>query len=141
MANDYTILSEVLHCTNGTSDKVYELELRSEGRGYVVRARYGRRGSVLKPLVKYNGSSEYEARRKYNELMAEKKGKGYKGVLSSLDAARQFLDIAEAHRSANIRVVPIPKAKGQKNTKAGSMKKKPKPAAPEKIDRNISFDL
>ncbi|MFQ4140625.1 WGR domain-containing protein [Chlorogloeopsis sp. ULAP02] len=71
-----------LHFQEGSSDKVYEVDLCqvSEGR-YVVNFRYGRRGSNLKEGTKTTQALPLqEAQRVFNKLVEEKTKKGYRDV-------------------------------------------------------------
>jgi predicted DNA-binding WGR domain protein len=67
-----------LFCQEGTSDKVYEIDLCESGDGYVVNFRYGRRGSALKEGTKtIFPVSLQEAEKAFNSLEQEKRKKGY----------------------------------------------------------------
>jgi len=71
-----------LHYQEGTSDKVYEVDLRQidEGR-YVVNFRYGRSGTNLKEGTKTTEVVPLvEAQQVFNKLVNEKKKKGYRDV-------------------------------------------------------------
>ncbi len=69
-----------LEYREGTSDKVYEVDLCETGPDrFVVNFRYGRRGSVLREGAKTPASvSESEARRIFDQLVASKENKGYR---------------------------------------------------------------
>lgn len=137
MANDYTILSEVLHCTTGNSDKVYEIEVRSEGRNFVTRGRYGRRGSVLKPVEKYKGTSEWRAEQAYHDTVNEKLRGGYRRVVNNHPPILQILRRLETEE-----VVMDPQPKAAPLKRPPAKKKKPKQAEPPAPpERNLSFDL
>jgi predicted DNA-binding WGR domain protein len=71
-----------LHYREGTSDKVYEVDLCEVGAGrYVVNFRYGRRGSNLKEGTKTTQpASETEARKVFDKLVASKVNSGYRDV-------------------------------------------------------------
>ncbi|MBF2008391.1 MAG: WGR domain-containing protein [Chlorogloeopsis fritschii C42_A2020_084] len=74
-----------LHFQEGSSDKVYEVDLCqvSEGR-YVVNFRYGRRGSNLKEGTKTTQAVPLqEAQRVFNKLVEEKTKKGYRDVANT----------------------------------------------------------
>lgn len=63
----------------GSSDKVYNLALRSEHGGtWKVVAEWGRRGSLLRVDTKYQGSDKAAAETVYDALLKEKVGKGYR---------------------------------------------------------------
>jgi len=72
------------------SDKEYRIILESINRNLVVKAAYGRRGSRLARLVKYNGQSVNTAVDHYNKLIMEKQAKGYKIIMQ--DGESQVLD-------------------------------------------------
>ena len=137
--------ADYLHCTRGSSDKVYELFLDETDEGiYVVRANYGRRGSVLKPVEKYRGRSGAEARAIYHDVYNEKLAKGYRvkpietqalrdTVLNELDGqgdpmyeAEDELLTDELHKLAKT------------TKKKAPAKAKPKPPV-VKTDRNITL--
>jgi bifunctional non-homologous end joining protein LigD len=67
-----------LHYRDARSDKVYQIQLdRAEG-GYVVNFQFGRRGASLQSGTKTAQPVPIEkARKVYEGLIAEKKGKGY----------------------------------------------------------------
>lgn len=67
-----------LEYREGNSDKLYNVSLEQEGGAYVVYAEYGRRGSVLKKIEKSRSYHEYIVISDYNELIAEKRAKGYR---------------------------------------------------------------
>ena len=63
----------------GSSDKVYEVDLCEIGGNYVVNFRYGRAGTELKEGVKTASPvSQTEAEKVFNKLVEEKTKKGYK---------------------------------------------------------------
>ncbi len=68
-----------LYFQEGTSDKVYEVDLCEAGEGeFLVNFRYGRRGQSLKEGTKTPfPESEASARAKFERLVEEKKRKGY----------------------------------------------------------------
>jgi predicted DNA-binding WGR domain protein len=71
-----------LHYQEGTSDKVYEVDLcQIEQDRYVVNFRYGRRGTTLKEGVKTTQPVlEAEAHKVFAQLVASKVKKGYHDV-------------------------------------------------------------
>lgn len=73
------VRQRVLHYREGSSDKVYEVDLCEIGPDrYLVNFRYGRRGSNLKEGTKTVGAvSKAEAERVFNELIDSKLRKGY----------------------------------------------------------------
>ena len=70
-----------LHYREGTSDKVYEVDLCQIEQAYVVNFRYGRRGTTLKEGVKTTQPvPEAEAQKVFNQLVSSKVKKGYRDV-------------------------------------------------------------
>jgi bifunctional non-homologous end joining protein LigD len=70
--------SIALYCTEGSSDKVYQVSLQARGAGWVVEFAYGKRGAALKTGTKTDSPTSYEAALKiYDKLVKEKTGKGY----------------------------------------------------------------
>jgi bifunctional non-homologous end joining protein LigD len=66
-----------LYFRQGSSDKVYQLQLVNEDDKWSVEAQWGRRGSALQSDVKANGVPYEEAKRVYDRILREKTGKGY----------------------------------------------------------------
>lgn len=67
-----------LFYTEGSSDKVYQLQLEEKDDGWVVNFQYGRRHSTLKAGTKTNKPVSFEdARAAYDKLLKEKTKKGY----------------------------------------------------------------
>ena len=63
----------------GSSDKVYQAELKEESAGYVVNFAYGRRGNTLATGTKTATPVEYATAKKvYDKLVHSKTAKGYK---------------------------------------------------------------
>lgn len=75
-----------LHYQEGTSDKVYEVDLCLVGTDrYVVNFRYGRRGATLKEGVKTEQPVTLaQAEKVFDKLVSEKTKKGYQDVSSTL---------------------------------------------------------
>ncbi|OKH54613.1 hypothetical protein NIES2101_07345 [Calothrix sp. HK-06] len=71
-----------LHYREGTSDKVYEVDICQTGEvQYVVNFRYGKRGANLKEGVKTTQAVPLnEAERVFDKLVQEKTKKGYQDV-------------------------------------------------------------
>lgn len=62
----------------GSSDKVYQVQLKELKGGWVVNFQYGRRGSSLVGGTKTADPVSYGmAKRKYDTLIRQKRGKGY----------------------------------------------------------------
>src|SRR4051812_25310266 len=77
------LLNQVrLEFREGTSDKVYEVDLCEVGPGqFVVNFRYGRRGSALRDGSKTPAPvSQAKAQQLFDSLVAEKRGKGYQDI-------------------------------------------------------------
>ena len=71
-------LSVKLYFREGSSDKIYNAELKQQGSGYVVNFAYGRRGNSMTQGTKTNSPVSYEkALSVYQKLVKEKTGKGY----------------------------------------------------------------
>jgi bifunctional non-homologous end joining protein LigD len=66
-----------LHFQQGSSDKVYHLQLENVEDQWSVQAKWGRRGSALQSDVKASGVTYEEAKRVYDRILREKVGKGY----------------------------------------------------------------
>ena len=66
-----------LYFQQGSSDKVYHVQLEGAQDQWSVQAQWGRRGSALQSDVKVSGTSYEEARRVYDRILREKTGKGY----------------------------------------------------------------
>ncbi|HYL14605.1 MAG TPA: WGR domain-containing protein [Terriglobales bacterium] len=66
-----------LYFRQGSSDKVYQLQLENVQELWSVHAQWGRRGSALQSDMKASGVSYEEAKRIYDRILREKTGKGY----------------------------------------------------------------
>jgi bifunctional non-homologous end joining protein LigD len=66
-----------LHFRQGSSDKVYHLQLENVDDHWSVQTQWGRRGSALQSDVKASGVTYEEAKRVYDRILREKVGKGY----------------------------------------------------------------
>jgi len=70
--------STSLYYKEGSSDKVYQAELKQENGGWVVNFAYGRRGSALTTGSKTPAPVSYEQAKKiFDKIIQEKTGKGY----------------------------------------------------------------
>jgi bifunctional non-homologous end joining protein LigD len=67
-----------LYFQQGSSDKVYHLQLEGDEEQWTVKAQWGRRGSALQSDTKVNGVAFEEAKRLYDRIIREKTGKGYR---------------------------------------------------------------
>jgi len=67
-----------LYFQQGSSDKVYHLQLESVEEQWSVNAQWGRRGSALQRDTKVNSVAYEEAKRVYDRIIREKTGKGYR---------------------------------------------------------------
>ncbi len=79
------IRSITLAFQEGTSDKIYEVDLCQEGENqFVVNFRFGRRGSDLKEGSKTpTPVTLSEAEKEYNQLVESKIKKGYQDTTPS----------------------------------------------------------
>ena len=66
-----------MYFRQGSSDKVYHLQLENVDDKWSVQAQWGRRGSALQRDVKVSNSPYEEAKRVYDRILREKTGKGY----------------------------------------------------------------
>ena len=71
----------------GSSDKVYHLELENAEDKWSVNAQWGRRGSALQRDVKAGNVTYDEAKRVYDRILREKTGKGYRVAQTNGDAS------------------------------------------------------
>ncbi len=67
-----------LYFQQGSSDKVYHLQLESVEEQWSVNAKWGRRGSALQSDTKVRSIAYAEAKRVYDRIIREKTGKGYR---------------------------------------------------------------
>ena len=67
-----------LYFQQGSSDKVYHLQLENVGEQWSVNAQWGRRGSALQGDTKVSSVAYEEAKRVYDRIIREKTGKGYR---------------------------------------------------------------
>jgi bifunctional non-homologous end joining protein LigD len=67
-----------LYFQQGSSDKVYHLQLESVEEQWSVNAQWGRRGSALQSDTKVSGVAYEEAKHVYDRIIREKTGKGYR---------------------------------------------------------------
>src|SRR3712207_3925383 len=111
------IRQTVLVYREGSSDKVYEVDLCEVGAGaFVVNFRYGRRGSRLKEGVKTAAPVPLQAaERVFQELVTSKTKKGYRevSVQSGEAPARQVVS-GPADRDAQARDV-IDRLRGRRD--------------------------
>ncbi len=67
-----------LYYQQGSSDKVYQLQLESAEDKWSVNAQWGRRGSALQSDVKASSVTYEEGKRVFDRVVREKTGKGYR---------------------------------------------------------------
>lgn len=78
MNNSAPLQSISLYYREGSSDKVYHVQLLEDAGGYVVNFQYGRRGSTLQTGTKTSSPvARGVAEKTFSKLVAEKKAKGY----------------------------------------------------------------
>src|SRR6202167_998344 len=66
-----------LYFRQGSSDKLYHLQLENLQDRWSVQAQWGRRGSALQSDAKISNATYEEAKRVYDRILREKTGKGY----------------------------------------------------------------
>ena len=67
-----------LYYREGSSDKVYQVQIEAKDSGYVVNFAYGRRGSTMNTGTKTQSPVSHEqARSIFDKLVKEKQAKGY----------------------------------------------------------------
>jgi bifunctional non-homologous end joining protein LigD len=66
-----------LYFQQGSSDKVYHLQLESVEGQWSVKAQWGRRGAALQSDTKVSSAAYEEGKRVYDRIIREKTGKGY----------------------------------------------------------------
>jgi bifunctional non-homologous end joining protein LigD len=86
----------------GSSDKEYELVLWFDGTDYTVEARWGRRGNLGAPGVKYRGPRETEARKAFDAEVATRIKKRYVGSVQDGDGVPQAA-VDETHELSDHR--------------------------------------
>lgn len=67
-----------LYFQQGSSDKVYHLQLENVQDQWSVNAQWGRRGSALQSDTKVSSVAYAEAKRVYDRILREKMSKGYR---------------------------------------------------------------
>jgi bifunctional non-homologous end joining protein LigD len=84
----------------GSSDKVYHVELKAEANGYVVNFAYGRRGNTLNTGTKTATPVDLEkAEKAYDKLVKSKVAKGYKEEGAPADS----ISVVDAKEDVGIR--------------------------------------
>ena len=76
-----------LYYQQGSSDKVYHLQLETVEGAWSVNAQWGRRGSSLQTDTKASGVPYEEAKRIFDRVLREKTGKGYRVAETNGDAS------------------------------------------------------
>jgi len=93
-----------LYYTDGSSDKVYQLQLEEKGAGWVVNFQYGRRGSTLKADTKTSEPVSYDvALAAYDKLLKEKTKKGY----TPDQSGSKYQDVAAINESIGERFTGV----------------------------------
>lgn len=86
-----------LEYREGNSDKVYHVWIEPKGAGWVVNYAYGRRGATLQTGSKTpQPVDEWKARRVFDDIVAEKSGKGYQPMQGQ--AGAQYIASASQER-------------------------------------------
>lgn len=67
-----------LYYQNGTSDKVYKIEIKKQSNIYQICSRYGRRGSTLTENPYQYFVSKHNAVHEFHKIVGKKLAKGYK---------------------------------------------------------------
>lgn len=116
MNTDYSVRSDYLRCTEGSSDKVYNLTLNAVRNRYIIIAEYGRYDSVLKEIQKGEYASLASANIAYTALLTEKYGKGYRDIVSRTVTSRnaeyiQSVNRAKERKKAEDKVKKVKKVK------------------------------
>lgn len=152
--------SVILHCREGSSDKVYvaNIKVDSDSREFVVVCKWGRRGKNLSSQEKASYKSLRAAQGARNEIVREKVKKGYVDVASlSYDGPVHALqEQFKGHLEGDIRVrddhsvIVTPweddceAVKLQEDIRNGNIKQKPQPEAVLCVDNlglENHFDL
>ena len=79
-----------LYFQQGSSDKVYHLQLEGAQEQWSVQAQWGRRGSALQSDVKVSGTSYEEAKRVYDRILRRKQARAIKSPSRLQTATRQL---------------------------------------------------
>ena len=79
-----------LYFQQGSSDKVYHLQLENVQDQWSVQAQWGRRGSALQSDVKVSDTSYEEAKRVYDRILREKTARGIKSHRKLQTATRRL---------------------------------------------------
>jgi predicted DNA-binding WGR domain protein len=83
-----------LHCTTGTSDKLYVLQVYENTKTgeYELHSEYGRRGRAMtiNPVIVFNRESQ--ARNKFSKISMAKQKKGYQDITQPDDMESRFND-------------------------------------------------
>lgn len=105
------IQRKTLLCQEGSSDKVYEVDLCQVGDDrYLVNFRYGRRGTTLKEGTKTASAVDLaKAEKLFNQLVNEKARKGYQDVSQPVATVTDEV-AAETSETVTPETVAIPEA-------------------------------
>ena len=82
----------LMECTSGGSNKFYEVTLSKVNETYLVTARWGRKGGTQlnrdlwktkggQIRTKYQANQIYPIRARYNQIIRDKKSRGYREVV------------------------------------------------------------
>jgi bifunctional non-homologous end joining protein LigD len=92
-----------MHFQQGSSDKVYHLQLENLQGQWSVHAHWGRRGSALQSDVKVSNTTYVEAKRVYDRILRDKTGKGYQvGVATASGNAAISVGLPTKEHSGHV---------------------------------------
>jgi bifunctional non-homologous end joining protein LigD len=127
----------------GSSDKVYNLQLVQTGSNFRVDFQYGRRGSTLTTGSKVQDVDLTTARKAYNKVMGEKTGKGYQVMAGKSNGAfsTPVADIKKdtAWQSSD-EFVPMPTRKFGSVKRVSAIPQQPHPIMEEDLDKYLNDD-
>src|SRR5579859_1059211 len=89
------VSAEYLYNDSDNHDKVYNVAIKDTLSKYIVIAEWGARLGVLKQQEKYTGTSLTSARIIFNDLIKEKKAKGYRVVSQSASTRTSLTNIPQ----------------------------------------------
>lgn len=79
------ISTEILHYQDGSSDKVYIVEVNEISGNYIVTTSYGgREAAILTSRIIYQGDSQFQAEYEARKVTRQKTNKGYEPIAKNL---------------------------------------------------------